>query len=257
MPKWRADSERIQIAGCTHAGRGRTGNEDSFLAVKLPGAADALLAVADGVGGRDAGDIASQLAVQMLLRERLRLGSVCDGGAKTCRRHLLAAIQSANLFLFKLNRQFGGSPFATGTTLTVLHILPEQGTVFSIGDSRCYRLRHDRLTVLTHDDTWAQHLADQKQLKAGDVDRHPLANTLFRCLGSYPTLNEGFSSIGCLHHDRFLLCTDGVWKMLNDEQVKLALADSQSPTEAVDRLIRGALREGGRDNLAACAAFLP
>lgn len=256
MPRRHPDNPELDVAGATHPGRTRAINEDGFLCLRLPGAPDALLAVADGVGGRDAGDIASQMAIKMILKARLGVQRGNDAVHSQCHRLMQEAIQDANLFLFKLNQQFRNRKFTTGTTLAVLHLFSDHGTVFSIGDSRCYRLRHGHLAVLTHDDTWAQRLADQKKLPLAAVNDHPLSNTLFRCLGSFPTLSSCFSRIVCQPGDRFLVVTDGIWKMLDNEQITMALSDAGSAKEAIDRLVRGALREGGRDNLAGCAAFL-
>jgi serine/threonine protein phosphatase PrpC len=244
----------VDIAGATHAGRVRTTNEDSFLAMHLADSPDALIAVADGVGGREAGDIASQMAVKTLLRARLRAAHATVADVE-CETRLREAVQQANLFTFKLNRQLGNADFSTGTTLTVLHLFRDHATLFSIGDSRCYRLRRSRLEVLTHDDTWAQRLVEEKKLRPCDAVRHPLSNTLYRCIGSAPVIPRGFNSLKCSPGDRYAVVTDGVWKVLKPEQVKMALADAGSAKEAVDRLVLASLREGATDNLAACAAI--
>lgn len=213
-----------------------------------------MLAVADGVGGREVGDIASRMAIATLLKCRLNMS--CGTNPNECAALMREAMQSANLFLFKINRQFGNPKFATGTTLTVLHLMPESGVVFSIGDSRCYRLHKKRLESLTHDDTWAQRLVDQRKLASKAAKIHPLSNTLYRCLGSSPALGSGFKRIGYHSGDRFLLATDGIWKVLDEDRMELALAESGSAKEAVDRLVMASLRCGARDNLAACAAFV-
>lgn len=255
MSKWHPDNFTIEVAGASHTGRARETNDDSFLTVRLPGASDAILAVADGVGGRDAGDIASRMAVKMVLDARLRLSTPCLD-CDVCMARLRAAVQQANGFLFKLNRQFGNPNFATGTTLTTLHVMPGHGVLFNVGDSRCYRLRKNRLEVLTRDDSWAQRLIDERKMLPAEVARHPLANTLCKCMGSSPAMHSGFGKVGCKWGDRFLLATDGIWKVLKTDQIKLALSDSTRAKEAVDRLVLASLRGGGRDNLAACVAFL-
>jgi len=255
LPKRHSDSIEVDVAGATHTGRVRKTNEDSFLTLHLPGSADALLAVADGVGGRKAGDIASEMAVKTLLRARLMHARQCRD-ADSYGLKMREAIQSANHFLFKLNHQFGNPQFATGTTLTVLVLMNSGGLVFNVGDSRCYRLRRNRLEALTHDDTWAQKLADQKKLSCADVSHHPLSNTLYRCIGSAPSVDTSMKRVNCNPRDRFLVATDGIWKVLSPDQIQLVLGDSGNAQEAVGHLILAALREGARDNLAACVAFL-
>ncbi|MDT8388943.1 MAG: protein phosphatase 2C domain-containing protein [Lentisphaeria bacterium] len=256
MSKSHPTIHAFDVAGASHIGRVRQANEDSFLTVYLPGAPDTFLAVADGVGGCDVGDIASQLVVRKLLNARLSSG-LCPGGrVRICAESMREAVREANLFLFKLNHQFGNTMFTTGTTLSTLHLFDQQAMVFNIGDSRCYRLRKGKLEPLTHDDTVVQQWVEEKKITRKEAVSHPLGNTLYRCVGTEPTVTTGFRQVPCARGDRFMLATDGVWKMLAADQMTLALGDAATAREAVDRLILGALREGSRDNLSACVALV-
>ena len=249
-------SQSFEVAGATHIGRARQTNQDSFLTVHLPGAGDTLLAVADGVGGGDVGDIASQLAIKAMVNVRMSAGAGRIDDRMNWAEKLQTAVREANLFLFKINHQFGNATFHTGTTLTALHLFGNQGMVFSIGDSRCYRLRKKKLAVLTRDDTVLQELVDEKKMSKKEAVSHPLANTLCRCVGSEPTLKTGFRKVDCASQDRFAVVTDGIWKMLTPDQITRALHEPVTAREAVDRLIITALREGSRDNLSACVALV-
>lgn len=248
--------QSFDVAGATHIGRVRQVNEDSFLTVHLPGAADVFMAVADGVGGCDVGDIASQLVMKKLLNARLSEGLCRMENMPGCVDKMQEAVRETNLFLFKLNHQFGNAKFATGTTLTTLHLFKNLGMIFNIGDSRAYRMRKGKVEALTHDDTIVQQMIEEKKISKKEAVSHPLGNTLYQCVGTSPTVKTGFQRVSCARQDRFMVATDGIWKVLALDQIKLALGDSSTAREAVDRLILGALREGSRDNLSACVVLV-
>ena len=219
----------------TSTGRVRRVNEDSYLA------APPIYAVADGMGGHGSGDLASTLAVQVLVRcadlDPLSLEAVC------------AALEEANQVIIK---QEPGT--LIGTTVTGLAGLGTAGAdhlmVFNVGDSRVYRLAADRIEQLTVD-----HSEVQELLLAGAITReqartHPRRNIVTRALGSAPVLLADHWLLPAIGGDRFLLCSDGLTSELPDEAI-LPLLSAGTPDQAAEALVTAANDAGGRDNITA------
>ena len=246
-----------EVAAATHAGRLHDKNQDSFLTLHLPLAADALLGVADGIGGRDAGEVASYFALKFVVQERLGLadtGGVRDVAA--AREILTAGLHKANFLLSRVNQGLGGGKFLMGTTVALLMFVAQRAVIAHAGDSRCYRLRRGTLRQLTRDDTWAQTLVEQGRINREQISGHPWEHTLSKCIGVTPELEVFVQDQPCRHGDRYLLCTDGVSKMLADWQLAECLARAPSAEDAVHTVIRDSLRAGATDNITVGVAFL-
>ena len=241
------------VQGATHVGRVRHTNEDSFLTVCLPGHDDVLMAVADGVGGGPAGEVASYLALRTLLRERMT--GLPPGDAGDARALLNRAFRTANALVTSANQQVEAGEHRMGTTLVTALFLDRRGVVGHAGDSRCYRYRRSRLKQLTRDDTWVQDLVDQGALSHDQVAGHPLENTLSNGLGIGSDAWFSFHELDCRPGDRYVLCTDGVSRVLPDEQIAQCLAEAETPAVAVQHTIENALCANGNDNITVCVAF--
>lgn len=225
---------RFTWAAGTHQGRVRTNNEDR-LYPSTSGAASStsLFAVADGMGGHVAGEIASSAAIDAAISTS---GSVAD------------RVKAANGAVFEEaaeDRQLTGM----GTTLTIAELDPA-GTarIGHVGDSRAYLLRDGVLRQLTTDHTVvAEYLAAGK-IRPEDVARHPQRSMLTRALGLTARVEVDDLTVDLQEGDRLLLCTDGLNGMIADEDIAARLAGG-TPDEAVWSLIEAANAAGGLDNI--------
>lgn len=229
----------LRHAAATDIGLARRTNEDAFLA-EPP-----LFAVADGMGGHSAGDVASATAVEVLARE------VKDAGEA-----LAAAVKAANE---AVHRQASSDPGLSGmgTTMTAMLAGPTSAQIVHVGDSRAYLLREGRLERLTRDHTVADRLAREGKIPAEDADRHPQRSILERALGVSPEVNVDVEVIDIRPDDRLLLCTDGLTSMLTDEEIREILEAEDVPERASKRLVEEAVRAGGNDNVTAVVVDYP
>lgn len=233
-----------QSVGLTHRGLRRRRNEDAFLV--RPDAR--LYAVADGMGGHAAGDIASRLAVDTLAAAFARPPSPRILAPAMAQR-LVDAFEGANRAILEhslADRACSGM----GTTLTAVSPLAAapQCVIAHIGDSRAYRLRARELVQLTGDHTWVQQQVDAGMLTPPQARHHPLSSVLNRVLGTEAVGPADTLVVDVRPGDVFLLCSDGLTTMLEDDDIH-GLLDRDVPLERHARdLIESANLYGGHDN---------
>ena len=222
----------LTAVALTDIGQIRNRNEDSYL---LDPAAS-LFAVADGMGGHVAGDVASQTAVAAL------------AAAFSETRSLLAAMQSANRAVIERARA-ESERAGMGTTLTAVHILGATAMIAHVGDSRLYRLRAGGLAQLTRDHTVAESMIERGQLTRLSAMQHPANSMLTRSIGSRADLevDEGREQLS--PGDVLLLCSDGLTSMITDDDVQAILQQEKSLAERAADLIEAANLRGGLDNV--------
>jgi protein phosphatase len=230
----------LRWGAATHAGRVREANEDSFLAQ------DMVFAVADGMGGHQAGEVASAMAADVL-RDRLTTGAPSTDV-------LVAAVVEANAAIFQTARR-NSSQLGMGTTITVLAIVPGvDGTpphlaVANVGDSRTYLLRSGALTRETVDHSYVQELLDTGHITEDEARNHPRRNIVTRALGIEPSVRVDAWPLPLVRGDRFILCSDGLVDEVDDTAIRdLALAHPD-PQAAANQLVAIAVDNGGRDNV--------
>ena len=237
----------------------RTRNEDSLSLVPELGVA----VVADGMGGHPGGDVASRIAAETAaeaLREELGAGAsehhdVATRLAVAMRRSVIRAHQ-------EIRAEGARAPDldGMGTTITALVVDPEADVYVlgHVGDSRAYRFRGGKLTQLTRDDTWVQERVDAQMLTEEQARRHPFAHLLTQCRGldetPTPHILQGSVQVG----DAFLLCTDGLVGMVEDEELEQILlrelgenGDGPAGEPALQALLDAANAAGGHDNITA------
>lgn len=223
------------FAGESHVGLVRPGNEDAFLV------APPLFAVADGLGGHQAGEIASSIAIDTLLDAAPRqVDSKALGRA--VRRANAAVIEAA---------ESGRGRSGMGTTLTAAMVEGTTIAVAHVGDSRAYLLHLGTLQQLTQDHSMVADLVRQGQLTAEESRVHPNRSVITRALGSDPNMLADTFEVTAANGDRLLLATDGVTSMITDDEISRVLATEPSPRAAVDALIERSLAAGGQDNITA------
>ncbi|MCK9898975.1 protein phosphatase 2C domain-containing protein [Frankia sp. Cpl3] len=232
-------SLRLHFAVRSDVGHVREGNEDSaYAGVRL-------LAVADGMGGHAAGEVASSTVISRLaeLDENLAPADLLT--------ELSEAIRDANRQLRDMALE-NSSLDGMGTTVTAMLSSGEHLGLLHVGDSRAYLLRDGELAQITHDHTLVQDLVDQGRITPEQANTHPQRSLLMRALDGRevdPDLSMRQAVVG----DRYLLCTDGLSGVVSEETILEALLLDQ-PQDAVDRLVELALKGGGPDNITVVVA---
>ena len=219
----------------------REGNEDSAYA------GPRLLAVADGMGGHAAGEVASALTIASMAE----LDAEQPGG--DMRAALAMAVVAANA---RLHEKIIANPAVEGmgTTLTALLWSDGHAAVCHIGDSRGYLLRDGELYQITHDHTLVQSLVDEGRISADDVSTHPQRSLLLRALDGRSIAEPDLSVHESLPGDRYLLCSDGLSGVVSDETLLETLSTIEDPEAATRELIELAIRGGGPDNITCIVA---
>lgn len=223
-------------ASGTHTGLVRSVNEDAVLDRGDIG----LFVVADGVGGASAGDWASQQVVAAFRA----MPAIADAPAFLAEAQ--ARLEAVNAQLVARGAEHEGQLVAT--TVVVLLVQGWNYTCLWMGDSRAYLLRGGEMTQLTRDHSEMQEYVDAGVMTPEEARRHPRGNVITRALGAAETAEIDRVS-GLVHPgDQFLLCTDGLSKMLTDDEIRALLADPDQANLSAS-LIAGALAAGGHDNV--------
>jgi serine/threonine protein phosphatase PrpC len=219
----------------TDTGRQRRGNEDAFYA-RAP-----LFAVADGMGGAQAGEVASHLAVEVL-EQGLPHG---DGSVE---ERLRARVREANARIME-SAQADDARAGMGTTLTVAYVGEDDLTVAHVGDSRLYRLRDASFERLTDDHSLVEELVRQGKLTPEEADEHPQRSIITRALGAEEGVEADSTTWAGRDGDVYLICSDGLTSMIPEAHVAQILAEAPSLASAGRMLIDAANDAGGRDNI--------
>jgi len=233
----------ITCAGDTHVGVVRSGNEDSFLLDFKHG----VFIVADGMGGHAAGEVASEMAVEIIAREVGSLRGMSDGDSY---ERLRTAIRTANQAIFERTLAEADKR-GMGTTTTVLVLSSRRYLIGQVGDSRAYLLRGGRLTQLTKDHSYVQEQVDAGLLTPEQARTHPYSNVITRCVGANEDVVPDVYFGNLEKDDILLLASDGLTGMLEDEQLAKILLSDGTPEVLVSRMISEANRRGGLDNITA------
>lgn len=226
------DSSRRSFAH-THIGKVRLLNEDRYLEAPEHG----LWAVADGMGGHDAGDVAATMTVRAL-------AALCQSPTPLDTDAISRALRYANADIHAHMAQRG---LRGGCTIAALWLSQAHAHIFWAGDSRVYRSRNGHLERLTRDHSVVQQLLDAGALSAEQAARHPQTNVITRALGVDEGVDIDLSTTDIRSGDRFLLCSDGITGELDDTQ--LAGFMREQPAEIMKMIMTAALAAGGRDNL--------
>jgi protein phosphatase len=227
----------LRHGAATDVGRVRANNQDQLLV------STTLFAVADGMGGHAAGEVASLTAI-----EALRAAFASDRTAAG----LVSAAGQANRAIWE-RAQTDPELRGMGTTLVAAALVTEDGeervAIINVGDSRVYLLRHGELEQLTTDHSLVQELIDDGQLSEAEADLHPQRNVLTRALGVDPDVKVDCLQVLPVKGDRFLLCSDGLYRDVSEAQVASTLRRLSQPQDAVKELVAQARAHGGSDNI--------
>jgi len=227
-----------RVGGVTDTGRRRRRNEDAYVC-EPP-----LFAIADGMGGAQAGEVASRLAASAL-RE-----SGADGGGET---RIVDLIQEANRRIYDRSSTDPNTS-GMGTTMTVALVEGDRVAFGHVGDSRAYLVRDGRIEQLTEDHSLVNELMKSGKLSREEAETHPQKSVITRALGTDPDVDVDTFSVPAQTSDLFLLCSDGLTDMLSEEQILGVVERHRDDIDdALRTLVREANRGGGDDNITVVA----
>jgi serine/threonine protein phosphatase PrpC len=228
----------ITSNGVTHTGHVRTRNEDSILL--LP--EENLWIVADGMGGHQAGDFASQTITQNL--GLFKQQQSVDDSILLLEENVI----NSNTIIRRKSEKLGKT-VTIGSTVVCLHIWRNYAFAFWAGDSRLYRFRNNNFERLTEDHSYVEELVKMGKIEARDAESHPAANVVLKAVGIDDTLRMDFDYFELLKDDIYIMCSDGLYKDLEDEKIKPVIqANTDDMDSLAQALLVSSLNAGGTDN---------
>lgn len=219
------------VGFASDVGQIRRANEDSYLV------RDPLYVVADGMGGHNAGDVASSTAVAALGKP-----------GQPTRDNVESLVKEANAAVWE-KAQSDRSLQGMGTTVTALFLDGSHGLIAHVGDSRAYLFRGGQLRQLTHDHTLVARMVGEGRITEEEARHHPQRNVITRALGVDADIHVDLESVEFEPGDRVLLCSDGLTSMIDPDPIAAILASEGSPQSVADRLVQAANDAGGEDNI--------
>jgi protein phosphatase len=229
----------VRWGATTDVGLVRAGNEDAFVAEPM------VFGVADGMGGHQAGEVASEIAAR-IIRDRLGTGASNVGV-------VVASVVEANASIYQAAHASADHQ-GMGTTLTALVVMRADESnvarfaLVNVGDSRTYLLRNGELHRATVDHSYVQELVNTGHISEDEARTHPRRNIVTRALGIEPTVRVDTWLVPMVHGDRFILCSDGLVDEVHDDDIASIALAANDPQQCADQLIAKANANGGRDN---------
>ena len=257
---------RVRVFGRTDVGQVREHNEDNFLVADLTkgsrglmeserqqgvGDRGTLLGVCDGMGGAAAGEVASQLAVDIIYQKMI--SGDPPGDRNDLAQRLVQAIEAAGLRIFseaKLDRTRRGM----GTTATIAALLDDHLFIGQVGDSRGYILRGERLVQVTRDQSLVNQLIEAGQLTEEEAETFEHNNIILQALGTADTVQVDLTYVELKRGDTLMLCSDGLSGMVRNDEIREILRTFDDPLEACKILTDRANMAGGHDNITVVVA---
>lgn len=252
------DNARVRFAGDTNIGRKRDHNEDS---IALPETGERLAIVCDGMGGHASGEVASRLAVELIVDHFTETGKQqtltwpykVDRDMRKDINRMVTGIMLANLEIWERAQReprFKGM----GTTCVGIYFLDDHLIIGHVGDSRCYRARGTELVQLTEDHSLINDYIRMKRVTPEEAENWPHKNVIVRALGMKESVQVDILTEVPRVGDTYMLCSDGLTGMVKDDQIQHILMSERDLDRAVARLIDAANEEGGVDNISVVLA---
>lgn len=227
----------------TDIGRKRKLNQDVVYTSEQPiGKLPNLFLVADGMGGHNAGDYASKITVETIVRH------IADSAETAPMRILEDAICAANT-LVRGKAEQEPELEGMGTTIVAASCEGRVLHVANVGDSRLYIIGDRKIRQITRDHSWVEEMVRRGGLGREEARNHPDKNIITRAVGAEDTVKIDFFTVNLEEGDMILMCTDGLTNMLEDEEILNVLAVSRDIVEMAEELVRAANEKGGRDNI--------
>ncbi|WP_248926445.1 Stp1/IreP family PP2C-type Ser/Thr phosphatase [Paenibacillus hamazuiensis] len=235
----------MKMAVKTDIGRVRMVNEDRAVVLEDVGGFT-LAIVADGMGGHQAGDIASQMAIEQI---QLHLQSIHTGMSREeCKDAVKYAIETANENIYEFASQ-RENYHGMGTTVVVAAAALDHIVIGHIGDSRAYRINPGLIEQLTEDHSLVNELVKSGQISREEASHHPRRNVLTRALGTEPTIEVDVQEIEWVEGEFLLICSDGLSSLVSKDDLIDTVLSEGTLDEKADRLVQRALDAGGDDNV--------
>lgn len=246
---------QIAIGARGDTGRVRANNEDRYCALLPPNTLSGVggvLAVADGVGGHQAGEVASQMAVDGVATLLSRTSSLAEAQDRDRLPLLYSVVTGINRQIFDAaSKSLSGAGMAT--TLSVAMIEGDTVWIGHVGDSRIYLFRDKKLSRLTPDHSWVGEEVARGAMTPREAETHPRRNILTRAVGTAPEVEPATLRANLLPGDSLLLCSDGLYGMVSEDRIAAVLG-AKPPDEAADVLVDMANTAGGTDNITVIVA---
>ncbi|MCM1190889.1 MAG: Stp1/IreP family PP2C-type Ser/Thr phosphatase [Butyrivibrio sp.] len=227
----------------TNIGKKRKLNQDFVYTSETPvGHLPNLFIVADGMGGHNAGDYASKLAVETMVEE------IAASGEREPEAVLKMAVEKANAMV---NGSAKKAPEleGMGTTVVAASCDGRNLSVANVGDSRLYVVGGHEIRQITRDHSWVEDMVRSGGMGREEARNHPDKNIITRAVGAEESVKADFFSVTLKEGDMVLMCTDGLTNMLNDEEIRMVLDGARDIVEKAEELVRRANENGGRDNI--------
>jgi protein phosphatase len=250
-------ARQLQVGYLSDVGLMRPHNEDASLVVESVFEGDqtaetvGLFIVADGMGGHQAGEVASALATRIAagcLMQQVYIPYLRQAAHQSDQLPLAEALQQA---VEAANQAVHAQVPGSGTTLTCALVIDARVYLAHVGDSRAYLYYNRELKQLTRDHSYVDKLVELGQISVEEAAVHPQRNVLYRAVGQGDHLEIDVRFEDLPQGGRLLLCSDGLWGMLSDSVIQAVLASARTPQDACQELIAAANEAGGRDNITA------
>lgn len=236
---------QLSVAAGTDVGRIRAGNEDSLYADADPDRG--LFIVADGMGGHAAGEVASEMAVQIVAKELAPFRDLAGPAPLSGMAH---ALREANRAIYE-RTIVEADKQGMGTTASCMLMGGGRWIIGHIGDSRVYRMRDGEFRQITKDHSYVQEQVDAGFLTPEQARYHPYSNVITRCVGANAAVEADVLEGELRNGDIYVICSDGLTGMVEDPQLKKIVETRGTPGRMVDAMITEANRRGGLDNITA------
>lgn len=245
---------RLTVCAATDVGLVRKTNEDAFVIADLTadkpigaaftrvavGERGVLLAVSDGMGGHNAGEVASRIVVDSLRRTMASSPAPIEALVET-------AVKAANTEVWQASHLPGQERM--GATLTALLLRGGTAHIAEVGDSRAYLLRGGSLVQVTHDQSYVQTLVDSGAIKPEEADSQPLKNLILQAMGQQPDVMVALGRLELRQRDCFILCSDGLTNLVTPDEMRETILAAPRLDAACSKLIALANEHGGHDNI--------
>lgn len=240
---------KVRVSGITDVGLKRHNNQDAFLALPALGSPtqdQALMVVADGMGGHASGEVASEMAIRCIQRDLSFEGKNFKISDADLDEYMIEVLENANTEIF--TKGSNSNEGVMGTTCTAAFVSNENLYLAHVGDSRAYMFRNDKLSQITQDHSWVMDQVALGNLTEDQARSHPNRNIITQALGIQQSVDVQFKSISLNKNDTVVLCSDGLHGLVKDYDIQNVLAESNIK-EALDNLLKLAILAGGHDNI--------
>ncbi|MDD4189200.1 MAG: Stp1/IreP family PP2C-type Ser/Thr phosphatase [Eubacteriales bacterium] len=244
-------SVKVKFSGITNTGLVREINQDSFRIIERKGSdAPVFLILADGMGGHNAGELASSLAVEYAAgkAEKAKITKKNSPGFIT------KTMNEANALIYE-KAQEDIAHIGMGTTMIMAIVGKDEISIGNVGDSRVYLIRGEEIKKITTDHSLIEELVNSGAITKAEAENHPSKNIITKALGSCSEVLADIYNFKTETGDKVLLCTDGLTNMVRENEIYSIMKETENPEESCRKLIEKANEYGGEDNITAIAVY--